>query len=494
MIFLRRLFFYIFAALYFTLCPLLILYALGYAFVPKRDQGLVRTGVISVSSLPEGASVYLNKKKFSQRTPAVMMNLLPGEYAVRVELEGYQGWWGNVRVEAEHAANLEKIVMLPSKKEVLALTEQPVDSFVLLPGQPWAVAMTGSALRDLQLIHLENGKKTLVDAGNHFGLLDEKVQRLYAFSDSRYFGVLANDLQGNFKLERFEFRENPLRLAQSLPLPGAPDWLEWDPDHDAFVFFTRQGNLYRADLKKNEMPEKLASNVRGARVDKGKVYFVSGTGVYRRDISSGAAKPLLQDAILGQELFDPKRTFLIEPSNHGVLFFLAGDGGLFTNRIPYWLVKNKVRGLALNLKLTQAAFWTDTSIARVEFSSGFSLLEDDFDPAIRSCEIFTGGHSIEQVFWVPEGPHWIYRDGQDVFLAQAESPARADSRLLAQVRSHTAIGYDEKTGLLIYVNASSGRLVSQRILPKRELLSAGLLRTSTEMFFEKEKSDGVLKS
>ncbi len=54
---LRKILFYLCALLYLISCPLTILYALGYGVQPGAQRGLVKTGVISLATLPPGAPV-----------------------------------------------------------------------------------------------------------------------------------------------------------------------------------------------------------------------------------------------------------------------------------------------------------------------------------------------------------------------------------------------------------------------------------------------------
>lgn len=104
-----------FVALYLTTCPLLILYALGYVLKPGSEQGIVKTGLISISTSPPGASVYLGKRRYTQQTPTLLRNLLPGEYPIKLVLKHHRPWTRTVTVEAERATALDDILLLPQR-------------------------------------------------------------------------------------------------------------------------------------------------------------------------------------------------------------------------------------------------------------------------------------------------------------------------------------------------------------------------------------------
>ncbi len=80
------------------------LYAIGYSFTrrwpPRFDQVFQKTGMLILDSEPTGAVIYLNgdRKRRSVlldlgrndiTTPVKIKNLIPGEYALRLEKEGY---------------------------------------------------------------------------------------------------------------------------------------------------------------------------------------------------------------------------------------------------------------------------------------------------------------------------------------------------------------------------------------------------------------------
>src|SRR3989339_88687 len=108
----RKILFWIFTAVYAVLCPLLILYSLGYAYSPIRGEW-ARTGVLKLSTLPHGAEIFLEKSRFTHQTPAAIEELLPGDYTITLRKKGYKVWTQRVSIEAGKATAYEKIVLIP---------------------------------------------------------------------------------------------------------------------------------------------------------------------------------------------------------------------------------------------------------------------------------------------------------------------------------------------------------------------------------------------
>jgi len=77
-----------------------VLFVRGYRPRFNHGQlGLQATGLLVASSVPEGASVYLNDKLVTATNDT--LNLPPGEYRVRIEKDGYIPWQKQLRIKKE---------------------------------------------------------------------------------------------------------------------------------------------------------------------------------------------------------------------------------------------------------------------------------------------------------------------------------------------------------------------------------------------------------
>lgn len=118
----RNTVFLVFFILYLILCPFLIFYSLGYIFNPL-EKALTQTGLISISTLPQGAEIYLGNSRYIKRTPAVIDELLPGRFSIilKLKLEGYKPWTHRVRVEPGRAVAFENILLIPQRWKIVRI-------------------------------------------------------------------------------------------------------------------------------------------------------------------------------------------------------------------------------------------------------------------------------------------------------------------------------------------------------------------------------------
>lgn len=115
----------------------------GYSFSAKEGR-LVGTGILSVTSLPDGASVYVDGH-LATATNANLSNLPPRKYKVRVIKDGFIPWEKEIEVK-EGVVSAVKITLFPALPTIYPLTHNGVVSPILSPdGQKLAFAVPFSA-------------------------------------------------------------------------------------------------------------------------------------------------------------------------------------------------------------------------------------------------------------------------------------------------------------------------------------------------------------
>jgi hypothetical protein len=87
----------LFVSAFLISTPLVILYTAGYRLNFETGR-LLKTGILSLGTVPRGATVILDGKQISDRTPAVVKMVFPGEHTVRFEKEGFSSWEKRLRV------------------------------------------------------------------------------------------------------------------------------------------------------------------------------------------------------------------------------------------------------------------------------------------------------------------------------------------------------------------------------------------------------------
>ena len=132
---------------------IVIMLASGYRF-DFQTKTITGTGIITVNSNPDGALVYVNDVA-QDATNTSIDNLRPGEYAVRIEKEGYSVWTKTVTVEKELVTRIEARLM-PLYPTLQSLTYTGVTNPVIAPdGQRIVFSVSQGLSAGLWLIDLD---------------------------------------------------------------------------------------------------------------------------------------------------------------------------------------------------------------------------------------------------------------------------------------------------------------------------------------------------
>ncbi|MDD5072049.1 MAG: PEGA domain-containing protein [Patescibacteria group bacterium] len=124
----RRALFIFFVMAFLIIAPLLSFYAAGYKvklnWPPNFSNSLQKTGMFIFDTSPRGAKIfidgkpsqlffkkYFNKEQGYIRTPAKIKNILPGEYDIRMEADGYWPWEKKLTIEPGQATYAEDIYL-----------------------------------------------------------------------------------------------------------------------------------------------------------------------------------------------------------------------------------------------------------------------------------------------------------------------------------------------------------------------------------------------
>ncbi|MBI4592254.1 PEGA domain-containing protein [Candidatus Uhrbacteria bacterium] len=114
----RLVVFLIFLLAFLISAPLVVLYTAGYRFDLSHGR-IVHTAVLNISSEPRNASIFVDEIPYTDRTPAVLETILPGEHVVRIEKTGYLPWETSLSFESKEARILGPIILFTSEEPTL---------------------------------------------------------------------------------------------------------------------------------------------------------------------------------------------------------------------------------------------------------------------------------------------------------------------------------------------------------------------------------------
>lgn len=94
----------IFFVIFIAILVIVILYSRGYR-PDFKNKSFVSTGIITVSSYPKTAKVYINNEL--KGLTDINITLPPGKYLVEVKKDGYTSWSKNITLKGELVVNID---------------------------------------------------------------------------------------------------------------------------------------------------------------------------------------------------------------------------------------------------------------------------------------------------------------------------------------------------------------------------------------------------
>lgn len=429
----RRRIFYAMVLAFAVLAPLAILYSQGY-LVDFRSRGLVATGGIFVKPVQAGARVFVDselKKELSFiARGALITDLLPRRYTVRVEKDGRRPWQKVVRVTDEEVLEFRGVLLPPATvtpRVIFTTRRAPGGSVRTVAGKPELALETGGRTGPSTVFVINPAARlaptTLI-----------QVRHWSWDSASESFTIGRSPEEGRMRWYRLAYRADGSSREEAVIFRGLPEGFSAErltphPSDPEAVYFFAGGALFLQG--RSSVPVPIAEQLHTYAVTPDQLYFISKNGFFvASDLDGREAKVLgrkglylshdqpveivasprsdvaVRDSAGGLFLFQPERDQeleLIAASVSGFDFDAAGDRLLYwdQNRLwIYWLRDNPRQPFDLARSRKQISFSAEpirqaslnAEGTHVFFSTpkGIRMTEVDDRGSVNSYDLVSG--------------------------------------------------------------------------------------------------------
>lgn len=184
-------------AMFFTLS-----YAAGYRF-DQRTRSVIQTSAVAIHTIPKEANVLFNGKVAEDKTPFIENNLLPGQYTIRVEKDGYHSWEKTIGFEKGLSEIFPEVILFldraavastKSSAEQKELFGNQPDAFVSLPKKFHTVYSEEGFTHPEKLLFLAGDLDLVVDPEQRVSYLLPNVEK---FEDETKIGSVIETAEWN---------------------------------------------------------------------------------------------------------------------------------------------------------------------------------------------------------------------------------------------------------------------------------------------------------
>ncbi len=468
LLFWRKFLFYIFLAAYMVITPYAVLYALGYLMPPASGEFFSKTGLISVQTEPGGARIFVEGKKYSQKSPAAVQGLLPGEYEIQLTKKGFESWEKKISIVRGLATRLEPVILLPQHPKEETMMDTSMKILLPLLAEFKIFGIEENLLSSLTGVDIFLKRET--EPGQKIpGAVSARVVDYVTKPGSSLvlFKTRAGSAEGWFAVHLG--RERKGRNLSAL-IPAKADFLDWDARSPELIYFLENGNLQAVDLRKGILLPALAPDILGMGIKHGRLYLL------KKDFTLWTAdargENLKQETGEEETLrrlseLPPAAWYRIEILKRDffqkdLMLFLSSQGALFSSRAPFVLENQGVRGYqyATHSDEEKVLFWTDREISVLDF---VKESEEGFQKGPLRFTLTRTGRDIRQAFWAYDDTHVIFLDGDSMYLSEARPPLPFYTRLLGRVAGGSAIFYHDLTRTLYYLHPQTRRLTRRKV-------------------------------
>lgn len=278
-----------------------ILLAKGYTFSPK-EKSLVGTGIITVSSEPDAASVYVDGH-LTTATNATISSLFPKKYSVKVVKEGFISWEKEVAVKEGLVTDL-KVTLFPAIPTMYPLTFGGVENPTLSPdgsklayivpgtgkksgvwvwtqtrNQPISFARSAephqiaqSVITDFSKATLQwsaDSKQVLATLGNNNYILDFDKLNSEPRDITPILQATLKSWEDDTK-SKDEARVLAIQDTAMRKIASSSAIVRWSPDETKFMAGTKEDNLKVYDL---DLKQRLSAGLREYSLPAAKVHM-----------------------------------------------------------------------------------------------------------------------------------------------------------------------------------------------------------------------------
>jgi hypothetical protein len=383
---------YSFILVFFIIAPILIFYASGYRFDIKRER-IIKTGTLMLEAKDlKKANLYINNELYE--TPfnekIFVYNLLPGDYDVRLEKNGYYSWGKKLSIYSSLTTFAQNIVLF-RKETPLQISDGKIIDFSIAPDYSKLVYLVETNYSwELYEYNIGTRENTFLA---HFPL-SRNASLSFAASSKK----IMLKIDGQYLIYDIENQKPSLDLKDIINF--TPQNIKWDPQSDNLLYAEYKNAIYQINIfdKKNEKIFEIKDKINPEFYLEGKdIFYISQTKdkniLYKYNLNFKTTKKVLELA--------QSNNYQFSQSNGNYIGLADLD------RQKFNLIKKTNSDSEINVNLEEPIREFNAKAAIWDKNGKQLLLYNDFEIYIYNPEtgeeniINRYGRVIQKVLWYP---------------------------------------------------------------------------------------------
>ena len=436
----RRIYFYVFFAVFLTATPAVILYSQGYTFDFEHST-LTKTGGIFINIVPKGTNIYINDILKATTGSLILSQgklisrLAPNDYTIMAKKDGYQSWSKKLRVDPQLVTEARNIFLVPETLDVQEIDTKVHDVVISASGAAMAyVKENGIAIVDVSSPKIV---PLTTEEGERIGRVQFGADENYLLIDSL---VQNKNKQSLFNIktrERIEIKEEDTERFIKIKQypPGEPKLLALSTTH----------TLYAINLRSQEEKTVIAKNVSTFELIDGKLLYATTAPIiiYEKDMNTGSTEQLTQTPL---ENIDISSVILRSGSGHIALLDTKHSLFLYDgNTLTFQRIAENVHSASFSDDRKKLAWHNTKNEIYVYYLSNILIQPKKKRGDIDLITCFS--KPITNLTWFGyDNEHLIFTAEKKMYFIELDGRDRRNTHSITDVRQPVKViysGYDD---------------------------------------------------
>jgi len=429
----RSLFFWALVLLFLITAPVIVLNARGYRFDISRGV-FVFSGSVSFKSNPQTVDVKLNNELIGSKKLNMINNsynltgLLPGDYNIEISASGFQTWSKKADVHSGIASEFWNVLLAKTKYEKTDNNLSGVHRFFISPRNRH-IAYTANSEQGLA-VKIFNISSKISDNSLDFPewefIEDERKENIEWSPDETYISIPVrqtlqnpknnkNKTQINYKYDYFiaDWENNSsFNLGQFLNMENIHN-VRWDPEKKGYLFFSKDGYLYKANMKDAADIIEIAAGISAYDLSYSGVYYIQSQNnlIFKKSLDGKSNPVQITSDFPHSEnpeidkiiVYDESRIAFIA-KNKDLYIFNKGEHNNYFKKLG-----GGIEGFQFSNDGKKALFWANNEIFAYflrDWKVQPTRVEDETQNITRYSE------PISNVQWFSDYEHIIFNSGK----------------------------------------------------------------------------------
>jgi hypothetical protein len=421
----RQLFFYTFLLGFLISAPLVLLYTAGYRYHPTLGK-IVKTGVVSVTSIPKNATISIDNERQNLKTPATIDNVYATDHLIRVEKEDYLPWEKTVSVASNQTTFVEDIVLFLDARSKLLTIIDITELFISPSHLRTVYTIKEGSYREIWSLEKDENEPILL--ARIPASFDDTASLAWS-SKERYLLLHTESEDTNSYAVLSTTKDDTITLESEDILTA---W--WDIQNESILYYQTEEKLVSFDIT-NESKTVLDFSAQAVTsADQG--YFIISKNSEKTTLAHYTQSDLttLTYLPLGEYVF------LTAPSD--VLFLHEQSH----NRILLIDPNNASNPILLNTPATSWQWWGHYDLL---YSDGYSLSR--YNTGTKTTDTFLRlSEKITDSAWHPFGTYVFYVQSGAISVIELDDRDNVNTYKLSDEQNIAGIWMDEEATSLHY--------------------------------------------